>query len=542
MPDAARPHREDDAMTPTDRPAADRPEAASARRLPLTRRNLIVAGGSAAALAGAAAVAAGRQPLAAPQVEATVPAPAQPAQDLAAVAPEPPAPVRTMRRAPVTDALASGFALVTSPRLPLSGVGRTDAEQLLTGTVSDWRALGSPVSIPVERLALAGAEIPSYGAVETFPDYDALAAALRQRPGAVALAPLDAADFRVQTMAVEGIDPLVSGEQIEPAIRMGTVGDIVPGRNVHRKMEEYGDFTRPFRKVAPLLAGFDLTIANLEGNISDTIPQPQNANTFSFVSFSAMLEGFLLAGIDAVTVANNHTVWNAPEENWGLAAFLDTLAALETAGLPWFGGGYEIGQARAPWITEVKGTSIAWLGIDGVTANYEVEPGQENGVLDFDAGATGDRPGTNPYLSSQFLADIADAASRAEVVIPYFHMGAEYIAEPPAWMVAGARAAIDAGATMVITNHPHVIQGMEIYNGKPIVYSVGNFIIDQMWAVEVRSGYALETLLRGNRVVGLRIHGTEIVDFHQPRLMTAGEQANLLDRFWAAADRLAARG
>ena len=109
-------------------------------------------------------------------------------------------------------------------------------------------------------------------------------------------------------------------------------------------------------------------------------------------------------------------------------------------------------------------------------------------------------------------------------------------------MVAGARAAIDAGATMVITNHPHVIQGMEVYNGKPIVYSVGNFIIDQMWAVEVRSGYALETLLRGNRVVGLRVHGTEIVDFHQPRLMTPGEQANLLDRFWAAADRLAARG
>jgi hypothetical protein len=63
-----------------------------------------------------------------------------------------------------------------------------------------------------------------------------------------------------------------------------------------------------------------------------------------------------------------------------------------------------------------------------------------------------------------------------------------------------------------------------------------------MWGVEVRSGYALEVLLRGDRVVGLRIHGTEIEEFHQPRLMSAGEQANLLDRFWTSADRLTERG
>jgi poly-gamma-glutamate synthesis protein (capsule biosynthesis protein) len=289
-----------------------------------------------------------------------------------------------------------------------------------------------------------------------------------------------------------------------------------------------------------LLRGFDLTVANLEGNLSATLPQPENDHSFSFVSSPAMLEGFALAGIDAVTLANNHTVWN--DEGWGVQGLLDTMAALDDAGLPYFGAGYDLTGARAPWRTTVAGTSVAWLGIDGVTANYEVAPGAENGVVDFDAGATSDRPGTNPYLTAQFLEDISSAAANAIAVIPYFHMGAEYVGIPPAWAVAGARAAIDAGATMVVTNHPHVIQGMEIYNGRPIVYSPGNFIIDQMWGVEVRSGYALEVLLGGDRVVGLRMHGTEIEEFHQPRLMSAGEQANLLDRFWTSTDRLTERG
>ena len=129
----------------------------------------------------------------------------------------------------------------------------------------------------------------------------------------------------------------------------------------------------------------------------------------------------------------------------------------------------------------------------------------------------------------------------ADLVIPYFHFGAEYVAVPPLWSVQAAHMAIDAGAGMVVTNHPHVIQGMEIYANKPIVYSPGNFILDQMWAAEVRSGYALEIVVRGANIVGLRFHGVEIEDFHQPRLMTSGEQAALMDRFWAATDRLASR-
>ena len=201
----------------------------------------------------------------------------------------------------------------------------------------------------------------------------------------------------------------------------------------------------------------------------------------------------------------------------------------------------DVASARAPWVVAAGGTRIAFLGIDAVTANYEVEPGLATGVLDVDVGATTDGAGTNPYLVAQVVEDIAAATAVADVVIPYFHLGAEYVAVVPPWAVQAAHAAIDAGAAMVVTNHPHLIQGMEVYAGKPIVYSLGNFILDQMWAAEVRSGYALEIILRGTTIVGLRFHGVEIEDFHQPRPMSSGEQAALMDRFWAATDRLAGR-
>jgi poly-gamma-glutamate synthesis protein (capsule biosynthesis protein) len=409
---------------------------------------------------------------------------------------------------------------------------------LLKGDISDWAEVGAPIHLPVSPLAIAGISDDG-GAANTLPDYEALVEAFRRDAGAVALVASDAVDFRVQALSVGGVDPLTSRVGDKTAIRVGVVGDIVPGRNVHLHMQQYGDFTRPFLRIAPLLRSFDLTVANLEGNLSDTLPQPEDPHSVTFVSSPAMLEGFSLAGIDAVTLANNHTVWNS--ENWGVQGLLDTIAALDAHGLPYFGAGIDIARARQPWIVEVGNTSIAFLGIDGVTANHEVAPSPEAGVLDFDAAAGDDYPGTNPYDLSQLRADVAAATQQADVVIPYFHLGAEYVAVVPPWAVDAAHAAIDAGAAMVVTNHPHVNQGMEIYGGKPIVYSPGNFILDQMWAAEVRSGYVLEIVLRGNAVIGLRFHGVEIEDFHQPRPMSAGEQAGLMDRFWAATDRLAAR-
>jgi len=162
-------------------------------------------------------------------------------------------------------------------------------------------------------------------------------------------------------------------------------------------------------------------------------------------------------------------------------------------------------------------------------------------VLSGNVGATMDRAGTNPYVTDYFTGDMRDLSGEYDVVIPYFHMGVEYVPAPPAWALTGAHAACDAGATMVVTNHPHVIQGMEYYGNKPIVYSVGNFVFDQMFSNEVRTGTILEIVLRDRKVVGVRPKGVEIIDFHQPRLMSAGEHASLMDRYWFSEELISGR-
>jgi poly-gamma-glutamate synthesis protein (capsule biosynthesis protein) len=394
----------------------------------------------------------------------------------------------------------------------------------------------------VTPLALEGQVADGVEPAKTVRDYEQLVNELAGSPGGVAIVPVDQVDFRVNVLAVSGFDPVRDADGI---IRIGVVGDIVPGRNVDNKMRFYNDFTHPFLEVAPELSAYDVTFANLEGNLSSTIAPPTDAHTFSFISDPAMIEGMKLAGIDAVSLANNHSTWNSA--GWGVQALLDTMDSLNAGGMAYFGAGRDLAAARAPWVAEVKGKRIAILGIDGVTANEE--PRADGATVNESwlggstyAGATGDAPGTNPFMTDQFLADISAAAEQYDIVIPYFHMGVEYVAVLPDWAVQATHAAIDAGATMVVTNHPHVIQGMGVYNGRPIVYSPGNFIFDQMFSVEVRTGLILEIVLRDDQVVGLRPKGVEIVDFNQPRLMSAGEHAALMDRFWWATDRLASRG
>ena len=314
-------------------------------------------------------------------------------------------PVRELRNIGVPG----GMALVASPRLPLTGVGPEDPWRLLTGRVADWSEVGSAVALPVNRVGLASEMANAMRAERTFESYEELATALSDDPGAVALVPTEMVDFRVQALTVGEDDPLRMTLGGRGPVRIGVVGDIVPGRNVHLHMVEYGDFTRPFLRVAPLLRSFDVTVANLEGNLSDTLPQPADPHSVSFVSSPVMLEGFQLAGIDAVTLANNHSVWN--DEGWGVQGLLDTIAALDGHSIPYFGAGPDLPSARAPWVVTAGGTRIAFLGIDGVTANYEVEPGAANGVLDVDVGATSEGAGTNPYLLAQLVEDVAAATT-----------------------------------------------------------------------------------------------------------------------------------
>jgi poly-gamma-glutamate synthesis protein (capsule biosynthesis protein) len=283
-----------------------------------------------------------------------------------------------------------------------------------------------------------------------------------------------------------------------------------------------------------LLSTFDLTICNWECFVSETIEPPEiadpNGKIYDFVTLPEAIDGVIGAGIDAVSMANNHAFFSTL--GYGPEAYFDTVRFLGEKGLPHFGAGNNLEEARRPFSTEVNGLRIAVFGVDGITANLEnaEDWGSETNP------ATEDSPGTNPLVTANILADIENHLETHDVVIPFLHIGREYVWMPRPQVVELTRACIDAGASAVVTSHPHTIMGMEVYNGKPIFHAIGNLVYDQMFALDTRTGYILDLTLKGKDVVNFRLHGFENFDFCQGRLLPAGENAALLNRFWRSTD------
>ena len=231
-------------------------------------------------------------------------------------------------------------------------------------------------------------------------------------------------------------------------------GDVMlddgPGRVV-------ADGRDPLAAVAPLLAGADYRIANLECPVA-TIGTPLDNKIYSFRAHPRVLS-VLQGRFDAVSLANNHS------GDYGRAALTETIALLDGAGVRRFGGGRNLVEAHAPLWIERKGLRIAVLGYN------EFKPRV------FEAGA--DHPGIAWSEDSHVIADIRAARKAgADLVIPFMHWGWEREPKPSARQRALARRMIDAGAAAVVGGHPHVTQGAELYRGRPIVYSLGNFVFD----------------------------------------------------------------
>lgn len=431
-------------------------------------------------------------------------------------------------------ALPAETALVVSPRLPLWDVTSASASALLDGSASNWIQVGSPLPHPVRRVGIDGIDTGGMQTEGTVASYDDLVSELDSSPGTVAVAPLTMIDSRVTTLHIDGTNPMQSiASEAEPVFSVGVAGDMIPGRNVNLHMRGYGDFVFPWRRVAPILSRFDFTFGNFECVISDTIPFPEdvNANALDFVMGTDAVEGLQISGFDAVSLANNHSVYNG--SGWGFEGFNDTINALDNAGIPWFGAGQDLEQARSAYVSEVAGKTIALIGIDGVTANVDY-PG--TWMVTAEAGATASKPGTNPLIEDQILSDITSFAGQYDIVIPYFHMGEQYRWTLSEWAIGLCRRCVDAGATTVITSHPHVTQGMEWYNGTPLFYGIGNFIYDQMFTVDTAQGHIVDLTFRGDKIVGFRLHGIEIEDFTQPRLLSPNENVAFMDRIWRSHD------
>ncbi|MDP1956659.1 MAG: CapA family protein, partial [Rhodocyclaceae bacterium] len=227
----------------------------------------------------------------------------------------------------------------------------------------------------------------------------------------------------------------------------------------------------PLAPFAALLAEADYRIGNLECPIA-TVGQPMDSKIYNFRAHPRVLS-VLKGRFDALAVSNNHS------GDYGQAAFLETLDHLKQTGIASFGGGHNLTEAHAPLWIEKNGLRIAVLGYN------EFKP------RSFEAGPHW--PGIAWSEDSHVVADIRAArASGADLVIPFMHWGWENEPAPDERQRQLARLMIDAGAAAVVGGHPHVTQGSEIYRGKPIIYSLGNFVFDGFDTPTGKLGWLLQ--------------------------------------------------
>src|SRR5581483_477680 len=165
---------------------------------------------------------------------------------------------------------------------------------------------------------------------------------------------------------------------------------------------------------------------------------------------------------------NNHA------DNAGVNSFIDMIHTLHENQITTCGGGGNLQEARQPAIQTVKGTRVALLGYN------EIPPGGPY--------ARTNSPGVAPVDLTTLPQDIVAARAQADLVIPFFHWGIEYTKDPTTRQQQVAHLAIDAGVDMVLGSHPHWVQGIESYNGRLIIYCLGNFVVDQDWSRETLEG------------------------------------------------------
>src|SRR5215472_13929702 len=223
-------------------------------------------------------------------------------------------------------------------------------------------------------------------------------------------------------------------------------GDTIPARLVNIEATRRGDFLWPFRPTADYVKNADVTFVNLETPLLQGCPE--RTTGLVFCGDPRFVDGLTAIGTRVVNLANNHV--NAGPDTQRTADLLQQHGIQSATNL------------GPPVVLDVKGLRVAFVGCNAVTSGPPVD-------------------------RAALAADIQHARSQADVVIVQFHWGKEYERQP---MTAGGIApddpielghlAIDSGADLVIGNHPHWVQGIEVYRNHMITYAHGNYVFDQV--------------------------------------------------------------
>lgn len=250
------------------------------------------------------------------------------------------------------------------------------------------------------------------------------------------------------------------------------LGDMMLTRGVETSVKNNfnGDYNKLFDNLTELKEA-DITYANLEGPISSS--GNNVGSKYSFRMNLAVIDAIKNAGFDILSFANNHV------GDWNMQAFKDTLTSLDNIGIYLTGAGFDKKSAESPIIIEKNGIRFGFLSFSDVGPVWMKAEDKSPGILISD--------------NLENLKNIIKTARiKSDVLIVSFHWGEEYKLKHNKRQETLAHLAIDSGADVIIGHHPHVIEDVEEYMGKPIVYSLGNFIFDQYFSKDTMRGMLFE--------------------------------------------------
>ena len=265
--------------------------------------------------------------------------------------------------------------------------------------------------------------------------------------------------------------------------------------------------------VRDLLRGADVALVNLEG------PAPDNhlwhPHGLVFTMDPALLTGLRSAGIDVVSLANNHI------RNGGSRGVLDTIRNLDELGIRHAGAGRNSTAARRPAWLSAAGLHIAVLAYNGVG-------GAPN--------ATSTSAGAAALSLAAIRSDIRAArAAGADVVVVVPHWGVEYTDRITPQQATLGPALLRAGADLVLGGHSHWAGPMRVVSGRLVVYSMGNLVFDLVHDARTQQGLLVELTFAGRKLAQVTLHPTVMLGNVQPNLLTASGGGNALLRAIRAA-------